>query len=77
MDITSQIIKEMSTIIDDDRTMNRLLNYVKKLAKSVHEKKYKEDITINIANGLRQVKLAKEGKIRLDTLDNLLVVLDD
>ena len=41
------------------------------------KKKYKEDITINIANGLRQVKLAKEGKIRLNTLDNLLDELDD
>lgn len=36
------------------------------------KKKQEEDITMHIANGLRQVKLAKEGKIRLDTLDNLL-----
>ncbi len=41
------------------------------------KKKYKEDITIHIANGLRQVKLAKEGTIRLNTLDNLLAELDD
>ena len=77
MEISAQIIKEMSTIIDDDGAMNRLLAYVKKLAKSVHEKKNEEDITIHIANGLRQVKLAREGKIRLNTLDNLLDELDD
>ena len=40
--------------------------------KSVHDKQYEEDITIHIANGLRQVKLAKEGKFQLNTLDNLL-----
>ena len=77
MDISAQIIKEMSTIVEDDSAMNKLLAYVKKLAKSVHDKKYEEDITIHIANGLRQVKLAKEGKIRLNTLDNLLDELDD
>ena len=77
MDISAQIIKEMSTIVDNDGAMTKLLAYVKKLAKSVHEKNYEEDITIHIANGLRQVKLAKEGKIRLNTLDNLLDELDD
>ena len=77
MDISAQIIKEMSTIVDNDGAMNKLLAYVKKLAKSVHEKKYEDDITIHIANGLRQVKLAKEGKIQLNTLDNLLDELDD
>lgn len=51
--------------------MNRLLAYVKKSTKSAH-KNCEEDITIHIANGLRQVKLAKEGKIRLNTLDDLL-----
>lgn len=77
MDISAQIIKEMSIIVDDDNAMTKLLAYVKRLAKSVHEKKYEDDITIHIANGLRQVKLAKEGKIRLNTLDNLLDELDN
>ena len=77
MDISAQIIKEMGSIVDNDNAMTKLLTYVKKLAKSVHEKKQEDDITIHIANGLRQVKLAKEGKIRLNTLDNLLDELDD
>ncbi len=34
------------------------------------------DITLQIANGLRDVKLAKEGKIQLNTLDNLINELD-
>ncbi len=76
MDISAQVIKEMSTIVDDDNAMTKLLAYVKKLAKSVHEKK-EEDITSHIANGLIQVKLAKEGKIRLNTLENLINELDD
>ena len=67
----------MGSIVDNDNAMTKLLAYVKKLAKSVHEKKQEDDITIHIANGLRQVKLAKEGKIRLNTLDNLLDELDD
>ena len=41
MDISAQIIKEMSTIVDNDSAMNKLLAYVKKLAKSVHEKNMK------------------------------------
>lgn len=77
MDISAQIIKEMSTIVDNDSAMTKLLAYVKRLAKSVHDKNYEEDITIHIANGLRQVKLAKEGTIHLNTLDNLLNDLDD
>lgn len=77
MDISAQIIKEMSTIVDDDSAMNKLLAYVKKLARAVNEKKYEDDITTQIANGLKQVKLAKEGKIRLNTLDNLIDELDD
>lgn len=77
MDVSAQIIKEMSTIVDNDSAMNRLLSYVKKLAKSVQEKKQEEDITMHIANGLRQVKLAKEGKISLNTLDSLLDELDN
>lgn len=77
MDISAQIIKEMGSIVDNDNAMTKLLAYVKKLAKSVHEKKQEDDITIHIANGLRQVKLAKEGKIQLNTLDNLLDELDD
>ncbi len=77
MDISAQIIKEMGSIVDDENAMTKLLGYVKKLAKSVHAKQYEEDITMNIANGLRQVKLAKEGKIQLNTLDNLLDELDD
>lgn len=36
-----------------------------------------DDITAHIANGLRQVKLAKEGKIHLNTLDNLINELDN
>ncbi|MDE5585549.1 MAG: hypothetical protein K2I92_04300 [Muribaculaceae bacterium] len=77
MDVSAQIIKEMSTFVDNDSAMNRLLAYVKKLAKSVHEKKQEEDITMHLENGLRQVKLAKEGKIHLNTLDSLLNELDD
>lgn len=77
MDISAQIIKEMGTIIEDDGAMTKLLAYVKKLARSVHEHKYENDITDHIANGLRQVKLAKEGKIRLNTLENLIDELDN
>ncbi len=76
MDISAQVIKEMSTIIDDDSAMTKLLAYVKRLARSVHEKK-EEDITSHIANGLRQVKLAREGEIQLNTLENLINELDD
>lgn len=42
MDVSAQIIKEMSTIVDNDSAMNRLLAYVKELAKSVHEKNRKK-----------------------------------
>ena len=77
MDISAQIIKEMGSIVDNDNAMTKLLAYVKKLAKSVPEKKQEDDITIHIANGLSQVKLAKEGKLQLNTLDNLLDELDD
>lgn len=35
------------------------------------------DITLQIASGLRYVKLAKEGEIRLNTLEHLINELDD
>ena len=77
MEISAQIIKEMSAIVDDDSAMHKLLVYVKELARSVHEKRQENDITLHIANALRQVKLAKEGKLQLNTLDNLIDELDD
>ncbi len=77
MDISAQIIKEISTIVDDDNAMNKLLAYVKKLARTVHQKETENDITGHIENGLRQIKLAKEGKIRLNTLENLINELDN
>lgn len=76
MDISAQIIKEMSIIVEDDSAMNKLLAYVRKLARSVHEKRQGDDITEHIANGLRQVKMAKEGKIELNSLDNLIDELE-
>ncbi len=76
MDISAQIIKEMGSIVDDDGAMTKLLTYVKKLARSVHEKK-EDDITSHIANGLRQDKLAREGKIQRNTEDSLFNELDD
>ncbi len=77
MDVSAQIIKEMSVIIDDDGAMNKLLLYVRKLSRSVREKRQNEDITDHLANGLRYVKLAKEGKFELNTLDNLIDELDN
>ncbi len=35
------------------------------------------NITHQIANALNQLKLAKEGKIKLNTLENLINELDD
>lgn len=36
-----------------------------------------KDITNEIANSLRQVKLAREGKIKLTTLENLIKELEN
>lgn len=77
MEISAEIIKEISVIADDENAMRKLLRYLKKLTKNVHERKMAEDITENIANGLRLVKMEKEGKIKLNSLENLINELGD
>lgn len=72
MELSAEILKDMSIIAEDDNATSKLLRYVRKLAKSVCEKRNSQDITDIIASGLRQVKMEQEGKIELKSLESLI-----
>lgn len=77
MELSAQIIKEMSIIVDDNNAMTKLLKYVRKLVKTTTRNVESKDITDIIANGLREVKDFQDGKIRLNTLDSLINELEN
>lgn len=77
MELSAQIIKEMSIIVDDNNAMTKLLKYVRKLVKTTTRNVEANDITGIIANGLREVKDFQDGKIKLNTLDSLINELEN
>lgn len=78
MELSAEIIKEMGAIVDDNNAMTKLLKYVRRLSRKVNsENPGSEDITSKIANGLKEVKMAQEGAVKLNTLDHLINELED
>lgn len=78
MELSAEIIKEMGAIVDDNNAMAKLLKYVRRLSRKVNsENSGSEDITSKISNGLKEVKMAQEGVVKLNTLDHLINELED
>lgn len=77
MELSAQIIKEMSVIVDDNNAMTKLLKYVKRLVRDTSDRNKVDNLTYRIGESLREVKESKEGKRTLNTLDSLLDELEN
>ena len=73
MHIQAQILEEMKQIENDDLALNKLLTYLRNLVKSRNDANAVND---SIVRGLKEVKLSQQGKIQLNTLENLINELD-
>lgn len=78
MELSAEIIREMSRIVDNNDAMSRLLKYVKKLVRQTqiseidNEAISEKELLIHIEKGIKDIKLAKQGKINLKTAEELL-----
>ncbi len=69
------MMQDVASLMDNNYAMKRLRAFLKKLKKeesNVMTAKDEKEILEGIKEGLREVKLAREGKIQLQTLDELL-----
>lgn len=67
MELNQSLLQEITYISDDENMMRKVLNYVRKLRRKEEETEYitKEEVLAGIDAGLKEMKLAKEGKIEL------------
>lgn len=67
MELNQSLLQEITNISDDENMVRKVLNYVRKLRRKEEETEYitKEEILAGIDAGLKEMKLAKEGKIEL------------
>ncbi len=65
MELNQSLLQEITYISDDENMVRKVLNYVRKLRRKEEETEYitKEEILAGIDAGLKEMKLAKEGKI--------------
>lgn len=67
IELNQSLLNEITSISDNENMLRKVLNYVRRLRKQEEETEYitKEEVLDGIRTGLREVKLAKEGKIEL------------
>ena len=67
IELNQSLQNEITSISDNENMLRKVLNYVRRLRKQEEETEYitKEEVLDGIRTGLREVKLAKEGKIEL------------
>lgn len=67
IELNQSLLNEITSISDNENMLRKVLNYVRRLRKEEEETEYitKEEVLDGIRTGLREVKLAKEGKIEL------------
>lgn len=73
MSINEQLMQQLGYLADDETAMVKMLNYAKKLVRarkrSDGEMISKKEILDGLATSLREVKLARDGKAKLLTID--------
>lgn len=74
MEIQAQILEEIKQIENDDYALNKLLVYLRKLISSSRQTSSVDD---SIVKGIKEIELEKKGKLRLNTLENLIHELGD
>ncbi|MBP3512098.1 MAG: hypothetical protein J6K19_08710 [Prevotella sp.] len=64
IELNQSLLQEITSISDNENMVRKVLNYVRRLRRQ-EETEYitKEEILAGIDAGLKEVKLAKEGKI--------------
>lgn len=78
--LQQSLIKEVATLFGDETAMKKLMSFTKKLKREAKQKacdddnvmteKDKQEILEEIRQGLIEVKMAKEGKIKLQTWED-------
>ncbi len=65
IELNQSLLQEITSISDNENMVRKVLNYVRRLRRQQEETEYisKEEILAGIDAGLKEVKLAKEGKI--------------
>lgn len=76
------ILQDVAYLLDDNEAMKKLQKFLQHLKseKAVKEEMSaaeKEEILNDIREGLRELKLAREGKIKMQTIEELLDELQD
>lgn len=80
--LQQSVLQDVVSLLDDNEAMKKLQKYIRRLksekeAREVMTLRDKEEILNDIRDGLREVKLAREGKIKLQTIEEFLDELQD
>lgn len=80
--LQQSVLQDVVSLLDDNEAMKKLQKYIRRLksekeAREVMTVRDKEEILNDIRDGLREVKLAREGKIKLQTIEEFLNELQD
>lgn len=82
IELHQSVLQDVISLLDDNEALKKLQKYIRRLKS---EKKAKEEMTVcekeevmsDIKDGLRELKLARQGKIKLQTIEELLDELQD
>ncbi|WP_455638071.1 hypothetical protein [Parabacteroides sp.] len=80
--LQQSILQDVAYLLDDNEAMKKLQKVLQRLKKEKAAKEEmsateKEEILNDIRDGLRELKLAREGKIKLQTVEEFLHELQD
>lgn len=80
--LQQSVLQDVVSLLDDNEAMKKLQKYIRRLksekeTREVMTVRDKEEILNDIRDGLREVKLAREGKIKLQTIEEFLDELQD
>lgn len=80
--LQQSVLQDVVSLLDDNEAMKKLQKYIRRLksekeTREVMTVRDKEEILNDIRDGLCEVKLAREGKIKLQTIEEFLDELQD
>lgn len=80
--LQQSVLQDVVSLLDDNEAMKKFQKYIRRLksekeTREVMTVRDKEEILNDIRDGLREVKLAREGKIKLQTIEEFLDELQD
>ena len=74
IELRQSVLQDIASLFNDDEAMTKLGNYVRYLKSETGESssKTRAEILDDIKDGLREVKAARKGKIKLQTAEEFL-----